>query len=143
VGDPALVPAAVEEVLRYEPPVHGLARVLTRDAELHGQRLAAGEKVLLLFASGNRDERVFADPERFDVRRRIDQHLSFGFGIHFCVGLRLGRLELQTALRSFLRRIPDYEVPLGEIHWSHIFATRQMVALPVSFAPSKAGARER
>lgn len=140
VRDPARVDAAVEEILRYEPPVHGLARVLTRDALLHGQRLAAGEKVLLLFASGNRDERVFADPERFDVRREIAQHLSFGFGIHFCIGLRLGRLELQTALRAFLRRIPAYDV-LADVHWSHVFATRQMMALPVSFAPSRAGAR--
>lgn len=142
VGDPWLVQGAVEEILRYEPPVHGLARVLTRDAELHGQKLAEGEKVLLLYASGNRDERVFADPERFDVRRKVEQHLSFGFGIHYCVGLRLGRLEMQTALRSFLHRIPVYEVPLADIHWSHIFATRQMVSLPISFEPRAQTMRE-
>jgi cytochrome P450 len=130
------IESAVEECLRFEPPVHGLARVLTRDVELHGQRLHEGEKILLLYASGNRDEAIFEDPERFDVRREVDFHLSFGFGVHFCVGSRLGRLEMRTALRTFLERIPEYEVPLDEIHWSHIFATRQMEALPISFEPS-------
>jgi cytochrome P450 len=130
------IESAVEECLRFEPPVHGLARVLTRDIELYGQPLHEGEKVLLLYASGNRDERVFDDPERFDVRREIDFHLSFGFGVHFCVGSRLGRLEMRTALRTFLERIPEYAVPLDQIHWSHIFATRQMESLPISFEPS-------
>jgi cytochrome P450 len=143
VADPTLIESAVEECLRFEPPVHGLARVLTRDTELHGRRLRRGEKVLLLYASGNRDERIFEDPERFDIRRKIDMHLSFGFGVHFCVGLRLGRLEMQIALRSFLERIPDYEVPLEEIHWTHIFATRQMASLPIVFQPSTEGARSR
>jgi cytochrome P450 len=136
VVEPSLIESAVEECLRFEPPVHGLARVLTRDVELHGQRLEAGEKILLLYASGNRDERVFEDPERFDIRRKIDMHLSFGYGIHFCVGLRLGRLEMQIALRSFLERIPEYRVPLDDIHWTHIFSTRQMGALPIFFEPS-------
>jgi cytochrome P450 len=135
-GGEASIESAVEECLRFEPPVHGLARVLTRDVELHGKRLREGEKILLLYASGNRDERVFEDPERFDVRREIDFHLSFGFGVHFCVGSRLGRLEMRTALRTFLERIPQYEVPLDETHWSHIFATRQMESLPISFVPS-------
>jgi cytochrome P450 len=135
VDDLSLVGNAVEEVLRYEPPVHGLARVLTRDTELHGQQLSEGDKVLLLYASGNRDERVFADSETFDVARDTTQHLSFGHGVHYCVGLHLGRLESRMALRTFLERIPDYDVDLDDIHWRHIFATRQMRALPIRFTP--------
>jgi cytochrome P450 len=135
VEDPALMANAVEEILRCEPPVHGLARVLTRDTELHGQTLREGEKVLLLYASGNRDEQVFDDPDRFDVTRDASQHLSFGHGVHYCVGVHLGRLESRIALSTFLERIPDYDVPLGDVHWHHIFATRQMCSLPVSFAP--------
>ena len=133
IDDPSLMGDAVEEILRYEPPVHGLARVLTRDTELYGQPLSEGEKVLLLYASGNRDERVFADSETFDVRREITQHLSFGHGVHYCVGLHLGRLESRIALGAFLERIPDYDVALDDVHWRHIFATRQMKALPSTF----------
>ena len=135
VDDPSLMGNAVEEILRYEPPVHGLARVLTRDTELYGQRLSEGDKVLLLYASGNRDERVFDDPEVFDVGRDITQHLSFGHGVHYCVGLHLGRLESRIALGALLERIPDYDVALDDIHWHHIFATRQMKALPITFTP--------
>lgn len=136
VADPDLVPGAVEECLRYEPPVHGLARVTTRDVEIRGVPIAEGSKVLLLYASGNRDEAVFDDPERFDVRRKIDLHLTFGFGVHFCVGLRLGRLEMQRALHRFLARIPEYEVALEDVHWTHVFATRQMASLPIRFPPT-------
>lgn len=136
VADPGRIPNAIEEGLRFEPPVHGLARVATRDVELHGRRLAAGEKVLLLYASGNRDERIFDAPERFDVDRKLDLHLSFGFGVHHCVGLRLGRLELQIALRGFLERIPDYELASEPVRWRHLFATRQLAALPIRFEPS-------
>ena len=135
VADPSLMDNGVEEILRYEPPVHGLARVLTRSTELYGQPLAEGDKVLLLYAAGNRDERVFDDPEIFDVQREITQHLSFGHGVHYCVGLHLGRLESRIALRTLLERIPDYDVALDDVHWRHIFATRQMKALPISFAP--------
>lgn len=136
VADPARGAGAVEEGLRFEPPVHGLARVLTRDVALHGRTLAAGEKVLLLYASGNRDERAFEDPERFDIDRKLDLHLSFGFGVHYCVGIRLGRLEMQIALRAFLDRIPEYELATDAVHWSHVFATRQMTALPILFTPT-------
>ena len=135
VHDLSLMGNAVEEILRYEPPVHGLARVLTRDTELYDQRLAEGDKVLLLYASGNRDERAFDNSETFDVTRENTQHLSFGHGVHYCVGLHLGRLESRMALRTFLERIPDYDVDLDEIHWRHIFATRQMRALPIAFTP--------
>ncbi|MEZ4332506.1 MAG: cytochrome P450 [Myxococcota bacterium] len=135
-ADPDRIESAVEEGLRFEPPVHGLARVLTRDVELHGQRLREGEKVLLLYASANRDERVFDAPDRFDVERKIDLHLAFGFGVHSCVGLRLGRLEMQIALRAFLERIPEWEIDPGAVRWRHLFATRQLDGLPIRFEPT-------
>jgi cytochrome P450 len=109
--------------------------VLTREVELHGRVLSAGEKILLLSASGNRDERVFEDPERFDIERKLDLHLSFGFGVHR-VGIRLGRLEMQIALRAFLDRIPEHELATDAVHWTHVFATRQLTSLPIAFEPS-------
>src|SRR5262245_37303877 len=110
VENPARIPAAVEETLRYDLPVQLTARTLTRDVELHGQRLRAGEKVALLLASANRDERQFPDPDRFDVDRDASGHLGFGIGIHFCLGASLARLEARIALEALLERVPEYRV---------------------------------
>jgi cytochrome P450 len=140
--DPSLLAGAVEEVLRYEPPVHGLARTLTRDIEIHGQQLRKGQKVLLLFASANRDEREFVDPERFEIRRRADSHLSFGFGIHHCVGLHLGRLESRIGLETLLTRLPDYRVTIDAPTWRQTIPTRSMLALPIEFTPQARSAKD-
>jgi cytochrome P450 len=133
--DPSLLANAVEEILRFEAPVHGLARTLTRDVELHGQTMRAGQKVLLLFASGNRDEREFAAPERFDVTRQFEGHLSFGFGIHYCIGVHLGRLEGRVGIDTLLTRLGDYELASDTVHWRQAIPTRPMAELPVVFAP--------
>jgi cytochrome P450 len=100
--------SAIDEVLRFESPVQGLTRVLAADVELHGRRLCAGERVHLLFASANRDERVFAEPERVDLTREPNPHLAFGFGIHFCLGASLARLELRVGLEEWLAFAPRY-----------------------------------
>jgi hypothetical protein len=113
VDDPSLVPAAVEEVLRYESPVQCLSRSLSRDVTLHGTTMRAGDAVLLLFASANRDERAFPGADRFDVTRQTDQHLAFGRGIHFCLGSALARLEARVVLEELLARFPSYRVDLG------------------------------
>jgi cytochrome P450 len=136
VADPGLFKTAIEEVLRFEPPVHGLARTLTRDVELHGRRMEEGQKVLLLFGAANRDERQFEHPEVFDVGRQIESHLTFGFGIHYCVGLHLGRLEARVGLETLLERISDYEIATDEVHWRQAIPTRPMLGLPVTFTPS-------
>ncbi len=136
-ADPGLMANAIEEILRFEPPVHGLARTLTRDVELDGHVMAEGDKVLLLFASANRDEQEFADPDRFDVRRRAEAHLSFGFGVHYCVGIHLARLEARVALSRLLARLRDYELT-GPAHWRQLVPTRPMASLPVRFAPGPA-----
>jgi cytochrome P450 len=94
---PELVPALIEEVLRWDGPVQMLLRTATRDVEVAGVRIRCGETVAPLFASANRDERVFPDPDRFDVARRPREHLAFGHGVHFCLGAALARLEARAA----------------------------------------------
>lgn len=107
VLDDTQTPAAVEEMLRWTSPVKNMARTLTADAEFHGARLRAGEKMVLLFESANFDEDVFGDPENFRIDRNPNSHLAFGFGTHFCLGNQLARLELTTMLRKLVTRLPD------------------------------------
>lgn len=133
-GDPDAVPAAVEEILRYEPPVQGLARTLRREVAIEGNRLGEGEKVLLLYAAANRDPHEFPDPDRFDVARRPERHLAFGHGIHYCLGAPLARLEATIALRSLLARLGDYEVDAAGVERVHSWPMRGCVRLPVRAA---------
>jgi len=107
--DPSLLPAAVEEILRFCPAVHHFRRTATADTEVGGQRIPRGAKVVLWYPSANRDEAVFDDPDRFDVGRTPNPHLSFGIGEHFCLGAHLARMELQEIFRELLRRLPDME----------------------------------
>lgn len=110
IEGPDGIPAAVEEILRFDSPVQGLSRVVRRDVELRGQRIPRGSRVHLLYAAANRDPRVFADPDRFDIARTPNNHVAFGFGIHFCLGASLARLELQIGLEEWLARAPDYRL---------------------------------
>lgn len=109
-ADPSKIPAAVEEILRYESPVQGLSRVLRRDVVLHGRKLRAGSRVHLLWASANRDPRAFVDPDRFDPDRTPNNHVAFGFGIHFCLGASLARTELRIGLEELLAHAPDFRL---------------------------------
>jgi len=102
--DPALVPGAIEEVLRWDSPVQGLFRTTTRDLELRGVAIPADSKVLVLYASANRDAEVFPDPDRFDILRPPNRHLAFGHGIHFCLGAQLARLEARVLVEALLHR---------------------------------------
>jgi cytochrome P450 len=110
-ADPSLIPGAVEEALRYEPPVHHIARYVSNDVEYHGQTIPAGSALLLMAGSANRDERRFDDPDRFDIHRHPN-HLTFGRGTHFCLGASLARLEGRVALEEILKRSPDWTVDL-------------------------------
>ena len=138
VADPALVPGAVEEMLRWTAPVKNMARTVMRDNEFHGTALREGEKMLLLFESANFDEAVFGDPENFRIDRNPNSHLAFGFGTHFCLGNQLARLELTTMLRAILRRLPDLRLaddsalPLRPANFVSGLET-----MPVVFTPSK------
>jgi len=109
-ANPAAIPTAVEEMLRWVTPIQNMSRTVTRDVELRGQHLSEGEKVVLLYPSGNRDEEVFAEPFRFDAERDPNPHLAFGgYGAHFCLGASLARLELRVMFEEILARWPEVE----------------------------------
>ena len=107
IDDPSLVPNAVEELLRYEAPSPIQSRWVSRDVELHDTVIPRGSRLALLNGSGDRDERHFEDPDRFDVRRVIDRHLAFGYGTHFCVGAALARLEGTVGADRDAAAVPD------------------------------------
>lgn len=108
--DPSLIANAVEEVLRFEPPVHHIARYVANDVVYHGQTIPAGSALLLMSGSANRDDRKFDDPDTFDIHRVANNHLSFGRGTHFCLGASLARVEGRVALEEILKRWPDWTV---------------------------------
>src|SRR5690606_252014 len=105
--DPGRVPMAVEEMLRWVTPIKNMARTATRDVTFGGQEILEGEQLLLLYASANRDESVFDEPERFDMTRDPNEHVAFGFGAHFCLGNSLARLEARVMVETLLERLPD------------------------------------
>jgi cytochrome P450 len=130
-SEPSLVPNTVEELLRYEPPGPAVARFLPQDVELHGQRVPAGSAMVFLVAAANRDDRQFDDPERFDIHRQIGQHLTFGYGIHFCLGAALARLEGRVALEELLARFPDWEVDMDNAPLATTSTVRGWETLPI------------
>jgi cytochrome P450 len=129
--DPTLVPGAVEELLRYESPSPVQARYVTRDVEHYGETVRAGNVMVLLTAAANRDERRFADPDRFDVHRKTEHHLAFGYGVHFCLGSHLARLEGRIALEEVLARFPTWEVDWDHAVRAHTSTVRGWERLPV------------
>jgi cytochrome P450 family 142 subfamily A polypeptide 1 len=110
IDDPSAIPVAVEEMLRWVSPIKNMARTVVTDTELGGQCLKAGDKLLLLYPSANRDAAVFTDPFSFDIRRTPNDHVAFGIGTHFCLGNNLARLELVCFFETLLRRLPDVEL---------------------------------
>ncbi len=134
LADWSKVAAAVEEVLRYMSPAEFTKpRLASKDVELYGQRLARGEYVLGMLAAANHDPDQFEHPERFDIDRDPNPHLSFGTGIHVCLGLKLARVEAQIALQSLFTRYPNLEpsIPCRETQWSRRLGIRALAALPV------------
>jgi cytochrome P450 len=129
--DPALVPDAVEELLRYDGPSGALVRVAARDHEVHGRRVAAGDRLFLMLHSANRDPRAYPDPDRLDLRRDGVPHLTFGFGLHICLGFPLARTEGQVSFPAVLARWRSIE-PVGpEPRWLESLVFRGMSSLPV------------
>jgi cytochrome P450 len=129
--DLSLVPNAIEELLRYESPSPVQARFVTEDVEHHGETVPAGSTMVLLTASANRDERRFRDADRFDIHRRIDHHLTFGYGIHFCLGAALARLEGRVALEEVLARFPTWEIDTDNAVQARTSTVRGWEKLPV------------
>ena len=128
--NPSLVPNAIEELLRYEPPGPHVARWVAEDVEFHGQTIPAGSALLLMLASANRDERHFDDPDRFDIHRRPGGLLTFGRGAHFCLGAPLARLEGRVALEEVLKRFPKWEVDIDNARRSRTSTVRGWDSMP-------------
>jgi cytochrome P450 len=132
VADFSLIPRAIEEVLRYEAPSPVQARYVARDAECYGQTVPKGAIMLLLNGSANRDERHYPDADRFDIHRS-GSHLSFGQGLHFCLGSALARMEGRVALEEVLKRWPDWTVDYDKAAKAHTASVRGWATLPVNF----------
>jgi cytochrome P450 len=127
--DPGRIPNAIEELLRYLAPVQSGARVTTRDVELHGAAIPRGERVLLLWASANRDERRYPDPDTLDLGRAPLRNVAFGEGIHFCLGAPLARLEARIAFEALFTQVPEYEI-VGPVERHFTFLERGIASLP-------------
>lgn len=134
VADRSLVPQAIEELLRFEAPSPVQARLVSKDVEHYGHTVPAGSIILLINASANHDERHFPDGDSFDIHRTIDHHLSFGYGIHFCLGAALARLEGRVALDEVLKRWPEWEVDTANAKQALTSTVRGWESLPV-FTP--------
>jgi cytochrome P450 len=130
--DPGLVPGAIEELLRFESPSPVQARYVTRDVVHYGAKVPEGSVLLLMNGAANRDERKFDDPDLFDIHRTQQQHLAFGYGIHFCLGSHLARLEGRIALEEVLKRAPSWEVDWDNAVQAHTSTVRGWESLPVS-----------
>lgn len=134
--DPSLIPSTIDESLRLDGPVLHLSRVATRDTDLGGSPVKAGDRVMLLYAAANLDEAVFPDASTFDIDRdNANRHLAFGGGIHRCQGAQLGRLEMRVALEEVLRTIPDYVVDVDKVAFRSLQGARSVSSLPVTFTP--------
>ncbi|MDX1889990.1 cytochrome P450 [Mycolicibacterium sp. 050158] len=133
----ALLPGAIEEMLRWTSPVKNMCRILTADTTFHGTDLRAGEKIMLMFESANFDEAVFGDPEEFRIDRNPNGHLAFGFGAHFCLGNQLARLELSMMTKRILQRLPDLRLAEGaEVPLRPANFVSGPEAMPVVFSPT-------
>ncbi|MGE2815762.1 cytochrome P450 [Mycobacterium heidelbergense] len=131
VADPSLIPGAIEELLRYEPPAPHVARYVTRDVEYYGRRIPEGSVMMMLIGAANRDHRQFPpDGDVFDIRREPRQHLTFSVGTHYCLGSALARLEGRIALEEILKRFPEWDVDLAECKLSPTSTVRGWDTMP-------------
>lgn len=131
VEDRSLIPDAIEELLRYEPPAPHVGRYVPADVEIYGRTVPAGAAMLFLVGAANRDDRRYPDPDRFDIHREIDKHLTFGYGIHFCLGAALARLEGRIALDEVLIRFPEWDVDVDRAKLAPTSTVRGWETLPV------------
>ena len=133
VADPTIVPNGVEELLRYEAPSPIQARYVRSDAEWHGERVPAGSKIALLTGSAGRDERKYPDADRFDVERVFDAHVSLGYGIHYCLGASLARLEARVVLEETLARFPEWHVDESAVELVRTSTVRGPSRVPITW----------
>jgi cholest-4-en-3-one 26-monooxygenase len=136
-ADPSLLRSAVEEMLRWVAPVMYFRRTVTRDTEIRGQKIAEGDKVVMYYGSGNRDEEIFRDGDVFDITRNPNPHVTFGpGGAHFCLGANLARMEINVMFEEIIKRLPDIELagPVSRLRSNFIAGIKHM---PVTFTPER------
>jgi cytochrome P450 len=131
--DSSLLPSAVEECLRYESPIQRGWRRVAQDIEVHGKTIRKGQLVYYMFGSANRDAGQFPNPDTFDIERQNNRHLAFGFGIHFCIGAPLARLEAPIAIETVLRRLTNLELKEPTVEWGDSIHVRGPKTLEVLF----------
>ena len=131
-GDLSLVPALIEEAIRWTTPVKTFMRSAAEDAELRGRRIAKGDWLMLCYASGNRDEEVFENPDRFDIDRTPNRQLAFGMGAHLCLGQHLARMEMRILFEELLPRLKGVRLA-GEPRYSESFFVNGLKTLPIEF----------
>ena len=136
-ADPGLIHSAVQEILRYEPPLPYFHRFALEDMEYEGYEFKKGTKLGFLYASANRDDACFAEPDSFDIRRDPNRHLTFGGGVHHCLGSHLARLNMEIMFNTILRRLPGLRlaIPVDQLTWRSGILTRGLVTLPVMIEP--------
>jgi cytochrome P450 len=139
--DPSLIRTGVEELLRYDGPVHVTARIATSDVEIGGETIHAGEQAVAILGAANRDPEQFPDPDRLDVARTPNRHLAFGGGPHFCLGASLARMEGQIAFDTLLRRLPDLELATEAPAYRDHYVIRGVTELRVRFTPTGVASR--
>ncbi len=132
-ADPSLIPSAVEEMLRYEPPSQHTGRLAPYDLELGGKRILKRQAAIAVMAAANRDPERFPEPDRFDISRKDNRHLSFGWAAHFCFGAALARIEGQVSFEEMLRRLPNWSLAAGRLAWRTNLGLRGLTALPLRF----------
>lgn len=136
-ASPEQVPGAIEEVLRYDSPVQRMGRMAVEEVEYHGRTVRKGDRVFMVMGACNRDPRQFPEPDRFDITRRENRHLSLGYGIHFCLGAALGRLEGQIALAAMVERLPELHVDEAKLQWIDNLTIRGVTSLPLRWTGEK------
>jgi cytochrome P450 len=130
---PAMMPQAVEEMLRYDPSVPRGWRIAKQDVELGGETIGQGSLVFPILAAANRDPDAFPQPNRFDIQREMNKHVAFGHGIHYCLGAPLARVEGAVAMQSLLQRFPNLHLSTDSLTWKHDVAIRSLESLPVAW----------
>lgn len=135
-GNHALIPSAMEELLRYETPVQHTARIAPEETLIDGQQIRKGQAVIAVMAAANRDPERFPDPERLDIARADNRHLAFGSGAHFCFGAPLARVEAQVAFEEMLKEFPEWSLEPGPLVWRSNLGIRGLTSLKIKFSNS-------
>jgi cytochrome P450 len=132
-ADPALIPTAIEELLRFESPIQYTSRLAPEDVQMGGKTIRKGQAIIAVMGAANRDPERFPDSDRLEIRRQDNRHLAFAWAAHFCFGAPLARLEGDVAFSTLLNRMPNLTLESGPVSWRENLGFRGLTALPVTF----------